>query len=260
MVVNEHTTKPIYIDIYFNETHLGCATGFEVQKNNCKYLITNWHVVSGRSFIDKTCVSNTGAIPNHLKIRYRKSEDTDSDELVCVEKNINLYDDNENKLWYEHPTFGSDVDVVALKIEENPSIMSYKECFNYESSYSLNVTEQVFVLGFPFGYILKEKENPYAVWTSGTVATDPVLNININNKEVPAFLIDSKTRQGQSGSPVIYYSQIGWDAHYEDGFANWGSPFMKEIGIYSGRINKDSDLGYVWKWSVIKEIIDNINS
>lgn len=260
MAINEYTTKPIYIDIYFNETNLGCATGFEVQKGGCIYLITNWHVVSGRNFIDKTCVSNTGAIPNYLKIRYRKPVDTNPDELVCVEKDINLYDKDDNKLWYEHPTFGSDVDVVALKIEENSPIMTYKECFKYESNYSLNVTEPVFVLGFPFGYILKQEENPYAIWTSGTVATDPVLNININNKVVPAFLIDSKTRQGQSGSPVIYYSEMGWDAHYKGGYANWGLPFMQEIGIYSGRINKDSDLGYVWKWSVIKEIIDNIKA
>ena len=87
-----------------------------------------------------------------------------------------------------------------------------------------------------------------------------ILVIKINN--LPAFLIDSKTRQGQSGSPVIYYSESGFDPHYKDGEnigkAVWGCPFMREVGIYSGRINKDSDLGYVWKWEVIKEILDSI--
>ena len=29
---------------------------------------------------------------------------------------------------------------------------------------------------------------------------------------------------------------------------------IKPIGIYSGRINSDSDLGYVWKWSIIEDI------
>ncbi len=33
---------------------------------------------------------------------------------------------------------------------------------------------------------------------------------------------------------------------------------MREVGIYSGRINKDSDLRYVWKWKVIKEILESI--
>lgn len=34
---------------------------------------------------------------------------------------------------------------------------------------------------------------------------------------------------------------------------------MKEVGVYSGRIHKDSDLGIVWKWAVVKEIIESIN-
>ena len=30
------------------------------------------------------------------------------------------------------------------------------------------------------------------------------------------------------------------------------------LGIYSGRINKESDLGIVWKTSAIKELIDSM--
>ena len=52
---------------------------------------------------------------------------------------------------------------------------------------------------------------------------------------------------------------MGYDGDdRNDSKSIWGSPFMREIGIYSGRINKDSDLGYVWKWPVIKEIIESI--
>jgi hypothetical protein len=40
----------------------------------------------------------------------------------------------------------------------------------------------------------------------------------------------------------------------------WGDPFMKEIGIYSGRIDQESDLGYVWKWKILKEIIESISN
>lgn len=32
-----------------------------------------------------------------------------------------------------------------------------------------------------------------------------------------------------------------------NGLSIYGGPITKEIGIYSGRINSDSDLGYVWK-------------
>lgn len=258
LLVNENTTKPIFIKAFFNDIELGVATGFQVQHKH-KYLVTNWHVVSGKDFITKECLNDQGAVPNKLIVRYKQYKD--SDHYEWIEKTIDLYDKLDNKLWYEHPKYGSDIDVVLLPLEEYSEYNNYKEYFNISTIYNLNVTEAVFVLGFPFGYIVKSEEEPHAVWTSGTVASDPELNLNINGKEIPAFLIDSKTRQGQSGSPVIYYSHYGLDAHYHEDkneIAVWGTPFMKEVGIYSGRINKDSDLGYVWKWSVIKEIIDSI--
>lgn len=257
--VNENSTKPIFIKAFFNDIELGTATGFEVQYGH-KYLITNWHVVSGKNFITKQCLNPNGAIPNKLIVKYKKYIDCDNDNFEWTEKTIRLYDDEDNKLWYEHPIYGSKVDVVAILLEEYPNLQHYKERFDMNTVYDLDVTENVFVLGFPLGYTVKSKEEPHAVWTSGTVASDPSLNLNFNDEELPAFLIDSKTRQGQSGSPVIYYSKQGFDSHYrEDGFAIWGDHFMKEVGVYSGRIHKDSDLGIVWKWTVVKEIIESIN-
>lgn len=256
--VNENSSKPVFIDIYFNELKLGSATGFQIQ-NKQKYLVTNWHVVSGKNFITNQCLNDLGAIPNKLILKYKRYIDDGNYEWI--DKTIHLYDLNENKIWHEHPIFGSKVDVVLVPLEEEANKYSYKECFRDNTNYILNVTENIFVLGFPLGYTVKSKEEPHAVWTSGTVASDPILNLIINGDEVPAFLIDSRTRQGQSGSPVIYYSQQGLDLHYETNrTAIWGCPFMQEVGIYSGRINKDSDLGYVWKWQVIKEIIESIKT
>lgn len=254
--INEYTTKPIYIKAYFDQIELGTATGFQIYCGK-KYLVTNWHVVSGKNFITKECLNNYGSIPNKIVVKYKRY--VNSDEFEWTEKTINLYDGLGNKLWYEHPIYGSDVDVVLISLEEGSNCINYKEHFNMDTSYDLYVTESVFILGFPLGYMVKSKDEPHAVWTSGIVASDPILNLNINNKEVPAFLIDSKTRQGQSGSPVIYYNQDGIDRHYKGSrLTMWGSPFMKEVGIYSGRIHKDSDLGYVWKWTVIKEIVNSI--
>jgi hypothetical protein len=253
--INENSTKPIMIKIYYDDLLLGTATGFQIHKGH-KYLVTNWHVVSGKNFITKDCLNSNGSLPNKLIVRYKKY--IEDDKYEWIDKEINLYDSKGNKLWYEHPSYGDNVDVAIILLEEYPRYSHYKERFNLDTNYNLDVTESVFVLGFPLGYTIKSEKEPHAVWTSGTVASDPPLGININGMELPGFLIDSKTRQGQSGSPVIYYSQEGLDNHCNGGIAIWGSSFMKEIGIYSGRIHKDSDLGYVWKWSVIKEISDTI--
>ena len=56
-------------------------------------------------------------------------------------------------------------------------------------------------------------------------------------------------------SPVIYYSNNGM-IRTNNSFPIYGSSITEPIGIYSGRINKESDLGYVWKWGLLKEIIN----
>lgn len=259
MQINENSTKSFFIEIYCNNNKISTATGFEIQYTH-KYLITNWHVVSGRNFVTKECLDPNCAIPDKLSITYKKY--LPNEKFEWIKEEITLYDEDGNKRWIEHPIYKNNIDVIAIPLEKNPTVKHYKEAYNINSNYKLNVTEPVFVVGFPLGYTINSKDEPHAIWTSGTVASDPDLDIIIKDNNLPAFLIDSKTRQGQSGSPVIYYSESGFDPHYKDGKnigkAVWGCPFMREIGIYSGRINKDSDLGYVWKWEVIKGILDSI--
>ena len=68
-------------------------------------------------------------------------------------------------------------------------------------------------------------------------------------------LIDCRARCGQSGSLVIYYIKIG-QIEYDNGFTAVAKAEQSHLlGIYSGRINKESDLGIVWKTSVLREII-----
>lgn len=253
--VNENSSKPVFIRIFKDDIELGTATGFQI--NYCQgYLVTNWHVVSGRNFITNDCLDKNATIPNKLIVKYKKY--IDDINYKWLEDTINLYDLEGKKIWYEHPNFNSKVDVVVIPMNENSNYSHYKDKFNIYTEYEVCVTENVFVLGFPLGFTVKSKDEPHAIWTSGTVASDPSLGLNIGGIDLPAFLIDSKTRPGQSGSAVIYYNESGLDKHFNGGIAVWGSPITKEIGIYSGRIHKDSDLGYVWKWKVIKDIINNI--
>lgn len=257
MIVNDISTKPCYIEIYCNNNLISKASGFQIH-NGHKYLITNWHVVTGRNFITNECLNSNCAIPDKIIVTYKKY--IESDKYEWTKSEILLYDSDGNPTWYEHPKYGHKIDVIAIPLEMYPHYQHYKESFNLNTNYNLNVTEPVYVVGFPLGYTVKSKNEPHGIWTSGTIASDPDLDIVINDETLPGFLIDSRTRHGQSGSPVIYYSESGYDTHYNNGKAVWGNPFMKEIGIYSGRINKDSDLGYVWKWKVIKEIIESISN
>ena len=74
------------------------------------------------------------------------------------------------------------------------------------------------------------------------IPVDSLLNEN-EYIVADAFLIDAKTREGQSDSPVLAMVT-------EDN--------AKLLGIYSGRTKKDSSLGDVWKIDIISQIVQSV--
>lgn len=249
--VNINSIKSLYITIMYDNINLASATGFIVNNQNSYYLITNRHVVTGRNNETEECLDKQhGAIPNKLKVWLPFN--VNNMGIHWSETTIELFDKENNELWLEHPFYKGKIDVVAIKLNGyNQPIFSYLIDSNGNSS----VTDKVYIIGYPFGFNVSN-QGKYAIWSTGIIASDPDLNLNINREQLPAFLVDAKTRSGQSGSPVIYHSTSGIDLQNGE-FTVFSGPVTYEIGIYSGRINKDSDLGYVWKWSLIREIIQN---
>jgi hypothetical protein len=72
----------------------------------------------------------------------------------------------------------------------------------------------------------------------------------------PVFLIDCRSRPGQSGSPVVLHH--GYHARAANSIGFRASSEL--LGVYSGRINEHSDLGRVWKSSMIVELLQYANS
>lgn len=246
--INVNSLKSLYITIYYNETKLGTASGFMVKEKDNLYLITNRHVVTGRNNQTNECLNRMAAIPNKLKVWIPQLK---NNEYIWSNVEIKLYKENK-PLWFEHRKYGSKVDVIAIYLgKDNINTFFY----SLNSNYKTIVTEQLYIVGYPFGYEVNPQNGKYAIWTYGSVASDPDLDINIEKEQLSAFLIDARTRSGQSGSPVIYYSNNGMIRN-NNGFSIYGSPITEPVGIYSGRINKESDLGYVWKWKILKEIIN----
>lgn len=113
----------------------------------------------------------------------------------------------------------------------------------------VEVATDVSVIGFPFGLT---HSNKLGIWTRGVVATE--FEVDYNN--LPCFLIDARTRQGQSGSPVVYLRDSTGSTRWKHGGFSVGNGSVSQfLGIYSGRVNAQSDIGYVWRPSAIEETI-----
>jgi len=115
----------------------------------------------------------------------------------------------------------------------------------------LSPAEPVSVIGFPFGLASHAR---YPIWATGFLAQD----LSFVSAEQPKFFIDCRTRQGQSGSPVIAFrSQGARIVRNGRPVATLDpNPKWEFLGIYSGRINEESDIGVVWHVSALEELFD----
>lgn len=226
---------------------LSVGTGFVVVRGDSSYLVTNRHNLSGRRSDTNELLSKTGAVPDNVCIWHNAD-----DKLgAWVAQNEPLYDSDGRPLWFEHPRHGRAVDVVALPLTQLYGVKLYPHVLEPSATpVAVHVTTELSVVGFPFG---RSGAGLTAIWTRGTVATEFDFDVD----DLPCFLIDARTRPGQSGSAVVFY-RIGGLVPYVDGNASMsaGDVVQQFLGIYSGRINSDSDLGFVWRPSAIAQVID----
>lgn len=109
-------------------------------------------------------------------------------------------------------------------------------------------------MGFPFG----RKAGNLPIWKRAYVASEPEYEIE---KDMPFFYVDTASRKGMSGSPVVIKKRKSVIL-FSKSEGKSSMYFTKFIGIYSGRIGvysngygEDVQLGKVWKSSVIDDLL-----
>lgn len=258
ITVNPYSLASYYVEPCFDNVKLSNATCFFTRQNKKLYLVTNWHVVSGKDadtleLLDK----KHAAIPNKLRVYLPQRSVGDQ---VQFEDNdyveIPLYDEDGFRLWYEKSQNGRMIDVVMIPVEEDGNhlympIEDAEDPFNKDTK--IEIASEIYIIGFPFGRL----GGLIPIWKRASVATEPELNID----EMPYIFADTATREGMSGSPVIFYKERG--ITILDEAAGQASRYKtKFIGVYSGRIGVNGDtlnnaqLGRVWKSHILEELIN----
>lgn len=252
MALSQFSVQSRLLTPLWDDKPLSSATGFVVMYQETPYLITNWHVVAGRNPITEEVLSTHGLVPDSLLVRHFMTPVTGGPvaSLLWQDYKEALYSDENQPLWLEHPTHGHGVDVVALPLANYSGVQLLPYMTESGSpGVLIQVSEWVSIIGFPFGPAASAS---IAIWTKGSIASEPEIDFD----GLPCFLIDARTRQGQSGSPVIYYSNGGGAVSRTDGsMAMTFGVVSQLLGVYSGRINPESDIGRVWKMRVIEEIL-----
>lgn len=246
MRIEKPSVQSLFIEMYFNDTRLSSGTGFLVEAPGGTLLITNRHNVTGRHQDTGKTLSVTGGVPNKVRVWRNEAGNLGGWQPF----DYSLLDQHDEPKWLEHPTLGADADFVAVRTDTPFGITNYPyQTETPEDEILLRPAETVSVIGFPFG---QSAGGLLGIWVSGFIASEP--DVDYNGK--PQFLIDCRTRQGQSGSPVlaVRHGMVSWK---NGGFVMGGNQ-VEFLGIYSGRINDQSDIGVVWKRRAIDELVQSV--
>lgn len=259
------TCAKVYM--YFNEVKLASGSAFFYKYNAKTFLITNRHNVTGRHQDSGKALSRTGGLPNRLQFHSPLVEVSSSKAILGDRTRVlEIKLDDEIKLHSEHPTRPVETDIVAFDCDKLwPARGGHQFHVNdlrEEQPIHLMPAMNVSVVGFPYG---KEVYST-PIWVNGTIASEPEFDVDGR----PTMYIDCRTNRGSSGSPVFVTSignsmpmkeqprnQMGIAQYtYGNSIPLWAFsvPVHKFIGIYSGRIDQDSDIGLVWKKEAIEAV------
>jgi hypothetical protein len=250
------------------------GTAFILRRSNEFFLVTALHMLTGRHWQTKRPLSESGFLPESfsLLLPYYKFTAPNLHGFSWVNYDIAPLSAEQGAServapWFVHPKHREDVDVGVLPLRDLPQRLLDQEkvsgsaeatsnvyAFDWANSAQLRtaVGDDVFVVGFPEN-IRTAGELP--IWKRGSVASEPDLPID----NLPYLLVDTGTRSGMSGSPVVRRQAAGLGTYGAGAeFSLFKEPMEELFGVYSGRFGADdttSQLGIVWKQEVISEII-----
>jgi hypothetical protein len=243
--IEKPSAQSLLITLRFYDQVLATGTAIVVEGPHGPYLVTNRHNLTGRDQNSGKPLSDWAAIPNNVLLRHHSEAGLGAWLQACER----LYDDNDQPNWHEHPTLGAACDVVALPLTQLQGVHLYPyDISSLAKPIMVRPSDVLSVVGFPFG---ESSAGPFGIWVSGFVASE----LSLDYRGLPIFLIDCRTRKGQSGSPVIAHRAGGMVALAGGSSALFDGPVTSFLGLYSGRINSESDIGIVWKASAVREVV-----
>jgi hypothetical protein len=244
--ISEPSVRSLLLQLRFDGKMLASATGFVVGTAAGPALLTNRHNLTGRHHDTGQPLSKTGGIPNEVLVFHNSTRG-----LGVWEPRLERLYEGDQPRWIEHPTLRERADFVALPLRELHGVQLFPYLLEPSpQSIVVGPADVVSVVGFPFGLTAG---GCLAIWATGFIASEP----EVNFRDLPLMLIDCRSRPGQSGSAVIAYRHSGVIMQ-GGGIGLGGGPASSLLGIYSGRINSESDIGFVWKISAIRELVSAV--
>lgn len=240
------------------------ATGFFWRHRGKAFLVTNWHVLTGRNIFTGKTTSSTGYIPAEIRFfgfTFSKVgphlQFTRPDVVYQLEEGVaeKLNDMAVTSVPYDICALPIPVELIFDRQEATSKHAEAggASCYvndHLEQGVISHVGDDCFILGYPlrsYGGLMPP------IWKRGGIASEPLLGVS--NR--PIFFVDAATSDGMSGAPILRRVSTGWETQ--------GNTIRETyryglIGIYGGRVKvANAELhgaGYGWYGSLISKVIE----
>ncbi len=244
--IDQYSVAARPVEMYFGETFLSMGTAFIWKRGDDHFLVTNWHNFSGKNPRTGKHLSSTNAEPDRIKAWWNVKDNL-ARKIATI---VPIRSAEGEPLWWVHPKYGRKVDVAVLPITPPPETDMHAINEMPSRPLLLDVGRDVFIIGYPFGI----GHAGLPIWKRASLASEP----EVINAADPHILVDTASRPGMSGSPVIRKS---YDTHQlDDGSVVMSTGYAyRFVGVYSGRFGaqneNDAQLGIVWPAPLLDEII-----
>ncbi len=248
------SSTSLYIELRARGMQTATATAFLWLHGRDHYLVSNWHVFSGRNPDTNQCLDQRNASLPDTVVVYFQSVNLEHEPIQI---DIKLISDDFEPQWLEHPSHGRKIDIAAIKIQPPPMSIANYLAINAVPEMQLAQRNgmPIFIIGFPF----KRQGLGFPVWKAGSFASEPFLSTV--SSIIEPIVVDSASRPGMSGSPVI--QRVYGDIDLADGShgrTENGQGASRLVGVYAGRFHtedrNDAQLGRVWPIKYVTDFFE----
>ena len=262
ILASSFAVTPLEI-LTLEEEYYTHGTAFVYRCDSEMFLVTAWHVVSGRDFFSRV-LNKDGLIPSKLRFYVPRFQQTGEYLNISSEPLVlELSEEAQERLAVPPVLNGISVDVAVAKLPMSSfrsGDFTAKGMNEFEWGLPKRIRKpirsaigsDVFIPGYP----LKTYEGlKTPIWKRGSIATEPGFQIT----PAGAFLVDINSTGGMSGAPIIRRVITMVADNLDDGVIE---EFIDEaiVGIYSGRALSSSEptfaIGYGWPIDFVDKIIE----
>lgn len=263
------TTTPVEIlSMDGEDAVLSHGTGFFWHHGGRDWVVTCWHVMTGRNPFTGQLMSKKGLIPKRIRVSGWKIRSVDSCNVEFMRSTFR-YDLPDAAIeGLSKPTLinGKVVDIVAFPIPDNFAMSldlneAHKKQYgtlearlnklSFDKIQS-SAGDECVILGYPLQNFTGLF---FPIWKTGSLATES----NMSLDGYPAFLIDAATSSAMSGSPVLRRSAAAVSVDKSTNIVKEHRGYQI-AGVYAGRLQSKElehlGIGYAWFASLIPDVIE----